>query len=280
MDGKTAAGNRVPIDEVGSWTEIKLEIIRKYAATYSRILNSQEYIRHYSYIDAFAGSGYHRSKVTRDLVEGSPRVALSIEPPFSEYVFIDLDRVKVRTLRELEASHRGLVRVHEGDCNSILVDEVLPAVRFDTYRRALCLLDPYGLHLHWDVVRTAGKLGTVEIFLNFPTMDMNRNVLKRARAKVAPEQEARMTAFWGNEGWRDAAYRKELDLFGEVEEKETNEAVVSAYCERLKSVAGFEYVAPPLPMRNSRNAVVYYLVFASPNRTGGRIVTDIFNRYR
>jgi hypothetical protein len=35
-----------------------------------------------------------------------------------------------------------------------------------------------------------------------------------------------------------------------------------------------------MPMRNSKGAVVYYLYFASPNATGGRIVSQIFDKYR
>lgn len=33
-------------------------------------------------------------------------------------------------------------------------------------------------------------------------------------------------------------------------------------------------------MRNSANAIVYYLFFASPNPTGHKIVTDILDSYR
>jgi hypothetical protein len=33
-------------------------------------------------------------------------------------------------------------------------------------------------------------------------------------------------------------------------------------------------------MRNSTRAVVYYLFFASPNTTGSKIVSEIFERYR
>jgi hypothetical protein len=33
-------------------------------------------------------------------------------------------------------------------------------------------------------------------------------------------------------------------------------------------------------MRNTRGAVVYYLFFASSNKTGERIVRDIFSKYR
>ena len=49
---------------------------------------------------------------------------------------------------------------------------------------------------------------------------------------------------------------------------------------RLKDVAGFKYVPKPLPMRNSIGAIIYYLFFASPNKTGSRIVEHIFGRYR
>jgi len=56
--------------------------------------------------------------------------------------------------------------------------------------------------------------------------------------------------------------------------------IAEAYRKRLKEAAGFKYVPEPIPMRNSKNAVVYYLFFASPNATGARIVAEIFERYR
>jgi three-Cys-motif partner protein len=50
-------------DEIGYWSEIKLDIIKDYAAAYSRILSSQKKPSLYHiYIDAFAGAGKHISK--------------------------------------------------------------------------------------------------------------------------------------------------------------------------------------------------------------------------
>ena len=60
----------------------------------------------------------------------------------------------------------------------------------------------------------------------------------------------------------------------------SNQAIVEAFRSRLKTIAGFGYVPEPLPMRNTKGAVVYYLFFASPKKTGGKIVTDIFNTYK
>jgi three-Cys-motif partner protein len=120
---------------------------------------------------------------------------------------------------------------------------------------------------------------SIEIFLNFPVADMNRNVLWRNPDKGDPQQAARMTGFWGDESWRQAAYDTTGNLFG-WEEKQGNEAMVRAFRERLKKVAGFAYVPEPMPMRNSKNAIVYYLFFASQKSAPNDIVTQIFDKYR
>jgi three-Cys-motif partner protein len=155
-------------DVVNYWSEIKLDIVREYAQAYSRILDAQSKPRLYHiYIDAFAGAGRHVSKATGTFIPGSPQNALLVNPPFKEYHFIDLDGDKAGALRDL-ATNQSNVRVYEGDCNKVLLDTVFPRAAFEDYRRALCLLDPYGLDLRWDVISTAGRMKSVEIFLNFP----------------------------------------------------------------------------------------------------------------
>jgi three-Cys-motif partner protein len=269
----------VKLDEIGYWSEIKLDIILKYATAYSKIMDSQKSIRAYCYIDAFAGAGVHITKGTREPVPGSPLNALMVEPSFTSYFFIDLDGDKVQLLRELVADREN-VDVYQGDCNPILLHKVLPTIRYEEFQRALCLLDPYGLHLDWDVIYAAGQSRAIEIFLNFPVMDMNMNVLWGNPEKVSKDQVARMDRFWGDGSWRQAAYRKTQGLFDTIEEKTSNDAVADAYRQRLKTIAGFQYVPEPMPMRNTKGAIVYYLFFASPNKTGDKIVRDIFDKYR
>lgn len=266
-------------DEIGYWSEVKLDIVKEYAAAYSKILTAQKSPSLYHiYIDAFAGAGMHISKTTGEFVKGSPLNALLIKPPFNEYHLIDMDSEKVGSLRSISAEYPN-VTVHEGDCNKLLLESVFPRAKYSEYKRALCLLDPYGLHLDWKVMHMAGQMKSIEIFLNFPVADMNRNVLWKNPGKVDPEQAARMTAFWGDDTWRQAAYNTTGNLFG-WEEKTENEDVAKAFQKRLKKAAGFSYVPEPIPMRNTKGAVVYYLFFASQNRTGESIVTDIFDKYR
>lgn len=267
------------LDEIDYWSEVKLDIIKEYAKAYSVIINAQHNIRQYLYIDGFAGAGVHISKRTKEYLPGSPLNALNVEPPFKEFHFIDLDGGRADALRKLCVDYSN-VNVYEGDCNDLLLQKIFPLAKYSDYRRALCLLDPYGLHLNWKVMYTAGRMGSIEIFLNFQVMDMNRNVLWRKPEKVDKSQLARMNAFWGDESWRNVAYIKTKGLFGDMEEKATIEQVVKAYQNRLKEVAGFAYVPDPIPMRNSTGAILYYLFFASPKETGAKIVKDIFDKYK
>lgn len=269
----------VKLDEIGYWSEVKLDIIKKYAKAYSTIINAQPHIKEHIYIDAFSGAGVHISKQTKEYIPGSPLNTLNIEPHFKEFHFIDLDGDKADALRMLCATFPN-VKVYEGDCNKLLLTKIFPLAEYSDYRRALCLLDPYGLHLSWEVMYTAGQMKSIEIFLNFPVMDMNMNVLRRNPDKVSKEQIARMNAFWGDDSWRNVSYTKSRDLFGDIEEKASIEPVVAAYQDRLKKVAGFTYVPDPIPMRNSKGAIIYYLFFASPNETGAKIVGEIFDKYR
>src|SRR2546425_7528911 len=68
-------------DEIGYWSELKLEIVRKYATAYSKILAAQKRFEHW-YVDAFAGGGVHVSRTSRQMVPGSPLNALLIDPSF------------------------------------------------------------------------------------------------------------------------------------------------------------------------------------------------------
>ena len=271
----------VKLDEIGYWSEIKLDIIKDYATEYSKILTASARsgppFKHV-YIDGFAGAGRHISKTTREFVPGSPLNALLVDPPFSEYHFIDMNEDRVAALEEI-AAERSNVTVHHGDCNEILLRDVFPWIQYKDYRRGLCLLDPYGLHLDWEVIKTAGQMESIEIFLNFPIMDMNMNVLKKdpncARRQGDVE---RMNAFWGDESWREVAYPTTLNLFGEPE-KASNEMVVDGFRTRLKKVAGFAYVPPPIPMRNTTGSTVYYLFFASHKPVAAKIVEYIIKKY-
>ena len=123
----------IKFDEIGYWSEIKLEIIKRYATEYSKILNaSTEPAFHHVYIDAFSGPGEHISRETGETVLGSPLIALGIDPPFKKYYYIDIESDKVDYLREA-IGDRDDVKTYVGDCNNILIDEVFPEIKYEIF---------------------------------------------------------------------------------------------------------------------------------------------------
>lgn len=264
------------IDQIGYWSEVKLDIIKEYATAYSTILSAQRNPAFtHVYIEGFAGAGLHQPKRTGGLVPGSPLNALQVNPPFRAFHLIDIRENRVEMLKRL-IGERADVSFYNGDCNEILLHKVFPKVRWEKYERGLCVLDPYGLSLQWKVLVAAGRSKSLDIFVNFPIMGMNRNALRRDPESVASSQRANMTAVWGDNSWIDIAYDE--DMFGNPD-KRSSAVIVDAFRKRLKEVAGFERVPKPIPMRNSKGGVIYYLYFASQKDTAEKIVLSIFKKY-
>ena len=183
------------------------------------------------------------------------------------------------------AGYAQNVHVYPGDCNDILLQRVFPLVSYKARRRALCLLDPYNIDLSWEVVAAAGNSRAIEIFLNFMVMDMNMNVLLRDATRADPKQVARMNRFWGDASWQTIAYyaNPQQKFFSEpdlLKVEDANEKISEAYRQRLLRVAGFKYAPAPLAFKNRLGRTIYYLFFASPNRTGNKIVEEIFAKHR
>jgi three-Cys-motif partner protein len=270
-------------DEIGPWSEIKLEIIQKYGPAYTNAFSGKGRMLKRYYIDGFSGAGVHVSKQSKGVIDGSPARALKVTPPFDGFYFIDLNADKTDYLRQ-QCAGRSNVTIFTGDANEHLIKDVLPKIRYELYTRALCLLDPYGMHLDWQMIRQAGQSRAIDMFLNFPIMDINRNALLRKPADAKPEECARMNRLWGDESWRNIAYVEsdQNNLFGDPPDllKQNNETIAKAFRQRLRDVAGFAYVPEPLAMRNKNNAALYYLFFAAANRTADRIIRDIFAKYR
>src|SRR5437762_4852489 len=87
----------------GEWTQDKLERLRGYLEAYMRIFKNQPWAQTV-YVDAFAGTGTIQTKSPvagsdslaesaeqemQRFLEGSARIALTVEPPFSNYLFIE-----------------------------------------------------------------------------------------------------------------------------------------------------------------------------------------------
>jgi three-Cys-motif partner protein len=129
-------------------------------------------------------------------------------------------------------------------------------------------LDPYGAHLEWATLEALAETGTMEVVINFPlAMAINRLV---TRSGNVPEKWAdQLTACFGTNEWRNIAYSRDIDLFGNEITKKTGDVakrLLDLYVARLKAI--FPFVAKPRLIRNTRKSPLYYLIWAGPNRLG------------
>ena len=288
---------------VGPWAKDKLDRLSKYLRAYTMIMQKQKWCREYVYIDAFAGPGEHGlRKATRtttlqnalldvarysladegqhEFVLGSPSVALGLEHPFTWYVFIEKDPGRVADLQQLKATYgnRRRIAIHQGDCNSYLLNHVANDPRVDwRSTRVLVFLDPFGMQVPWDTLRALGQTNGIEVFLNFPVGMAIQRLLLRS-GKFTERQRRRLNAYFGSPEWFDVLYRDEADLFGDsspVKVEASGKALLRWYRERLQQTFG--YASRAALVRNTKGGHLYYLMLATPKATGLKIANEILS---
>lgn len=91
-----------------------------------------------------------------------------------------------------------------------------------------------------------------------------------------------MTRYWGDESWRQVAYEARESYGMKYEVKRPHSHLPEAFRRRLIEVAGFKYVPEPVLMRmdDLQGPPLYYLFFASHNKTGARIAEHVFKDSR
>lgn len=262
----------------GGWTEVKLKAIRDYFVPYLKILHSHNLRA--NYLDGFAGSGRRYSQVQEgqlseftepeagEFSKGSPRIALGIEPPFDEYIFVDTNEEYVAELRKLASEHpTRKVQVVQDDSNRF-IRRWIPSL--GTYDRALVFLDPYGMQVEWATVQLIAASKKVDLWLLVP---LGQAVIRLMPGKELPKgwSEA-LTKFFGTDEWKSHFYPIVTTdtLFGpeEVTIREVDYARITSYfVSRLKSVFA-DAIDSPIVLRNSKGVPLYLLCFAVGNPVG------------
>ncbi|MEA5620750.1 three-Cys-motif partner protein TcmP [Cronbergia sp. UHCC 0137] len=276
-------------DIIGRWSEEKLDLLAKYLKAYSVIMNEQKksWLRAYYYIDAFAGSVRPRAKEDEQrYIDGSPVRALQTEPQFDGYWFVDVSPRRVERVQRLRAEFPNrVIDVHQGNCNKVLCNEIVPQLPYSSKKRAFVFLDPYGLQVDWETVKELANTRTCDIFVNFSVMGVTRRLPRDQNPE--PEAIEQLSKVMGSTNWITEIYQEprgiQQELFGNPTEPTSSrdtiqaEWLASLYTQQLQSL--FRHVSKPVLMRNSTNSVLYALSLASHNQTAIKITNEIFNRY-
>ncbi len=259
----------------GSWTEQKLSILREYLNAYTTALKGQEF--RLTYIDAFAGSGWYRSRQSEhdatygdfdELRKGSASIALEItDRQFDRLIYVEKNADAVALLnRMMEENPDRYIEVIKGDANQEL-PVICESLKSD--ERAVAFLDPFATEVNWQTVEAIARTEKIDCWILFPISALTRMMDRDRRPNEALSTQLDRV-FGGREYWQDQLYKPSLQqsLFEADENlaRGSQGRISEIYRQRLESV--FAALAPARRiLTNSQNSPLFELIFAiaSPN---------------
>ena len=217
--------------------------------------------------------GYYELQHNEDtelprFLAGSARKALEVKPPFKEYVFIEEKKNSYDELKKLtEEFPNHNIECRNANANEYLTD--LCREREWRTNRALVFLDPWGMQVEWKTIEAIAATKAIDLWLLFP-IGMGVNRLLKNDGEIAPSERRKLDLVFGEADWFDKFYQlaRQRSLFKEEDELEKIDDILAEieqyFLKRLESA--FATVAKnPLPLRNSKNSLMYLLCFAAGN---------------
>lgn len=210
-----------------------------------------------AYIDLFSGPGRCHIRDTLEETDGSPLLALKQDPPFTHYFFNDIDPSFIEALKTRSSGLQSNINYYSKDCN-----EVVEEIRNDYPSGALGLafIDPWNWAISFDSVYRLTENRRIDLIIIFHTGSIKRN---------ATHVLAKLDAFIGDSVWRT----KYLDSLKRGERRGSR-IILDHYEQRLKDIAGYNFVDDRALVTISTGLPLYHLVYASRNPTGA----DFWNK--
>lgn len=294
----------------GTWTEQKLETFEKYVKAYLKIMNNNRdrYGWKLIYFDGFAGSGTRTPQEELDEVEksndlfgmdllkpedlqlyrGAAERVVSLEKSmrgFDEYYFVDIKEENCQKLKQKLEHYSSPEKKHfcQGEANEQII-KFSQRLNSDRKIKSLCFLDPFGMSINWDSIKSLAQYG-IDLWILVPSGVIINRLLKKDGSLLNPQK---LVSYFGisEQDIHDWFYKpaSQPDFFeGEFQwyEKKDNpiQRISELFQERLHSI--FKNVTPhPLIMTDDHNRPLFHFVFASNNDTAVKIAQDIINRQK
>lgn len=247
----------------------KLRILQSYIYRFITSMREKPW-RSLFYLDLMAGPGKNIFSPSKEVMLGSPLIALTAKYPFTHYRFVEADPDKFRVLetRVLSSDRAKKVKIWNKDCN-IVVDEIIEEImsidkkyihgRWPSLN--LAFLDPEGLELNWSTVEKLGKVERMDLIINFSTSGFTRNVDQM----IKKGQTNTLDVFFGTQEWREV-YERVADR----DATHVRRAMLDFYKERLaelKYCVNREHPKERV-FQNRKRVQIYTLMFASKHKLG------------
>lgn len=261
--------DNLPMRESGLWAKDKLRVLEAYMRVFGISMREKGWCA-FHYVDIMAGAGKNRIRETGEIVLGSPLIALNQEI-FTGYFFCEADPKAFEALQTRVRAHpRGRsASLYQQDANSAIDDicdriDAVDRNRGQTWGSLnLAFIDPEGpSDVKWSTVKRLAAVNRMDMIINVPTNGISRLYGKQNYEAVDD--------FFGTDAWRRSVrlednaatkrrhwldlYKQRLQPYGYTALDEDDIPVVK------------EFIA-----RNSREAQLYTLIFASKHPLGDHL---------
>lgn len=259
----------------GYWTKGKLDLLRRYLDAFTTATKNKSPER--IYIDAFAGEAENQDRLTGAPLDSSARTALKIEnPPFTKLRFFEIPakaHVLETTLR-LDFPDRDF-KVVSGDCNEQL-PEVLMELKDLDWAPTFAFLDPNGTETEWTTIELLAEHKShrrykVELFLLFP-VPMFTRLLRTDGVPIRDQDRIAIDKMYGTSEWNEI-YAARLN--GHIDPGRAREEYLNLMRWRIERELLYEWTHF-IEVRNEAGSIVYYIIFATDNGAGDRIMRHLF----
>jgi len=249
----------------GPWTQIKLDLLRRYLISYNKALqNKPSPQRQFTriYIDAFAGTGeceIRTDEQTVATIAGSAKIALETVPAFDEVHLVDLNPAHVEELNRLASMYSTTVEVHLDEANSA-INKLL--ARNWKNSRGVIFLDPYGMTVPWTTLERIAATKALDVWYLFPLSAIYRQAATNF-AKVDPGKAKALDAVLGTQDWRVHFYQEDAQaglLSAEQDKVRTyGSTEIALYVRDRLAQVFIGWVSEPLYLRSTKDAPLFAL---------------------
>ena len=188
----------LPTRESGAWAEDKLYAWNRYIEiTTNAMVGKPSWPGGLVYIDLFAGPGVCEIRDSAKRIPGSPLIAVNAPKAFSKIFLVEIDPGLADACRQRVAAYPAGANceVINDDCN-VAASSVIK--RIPKGALTLAFIDPEGLDVHMNTIRTLSSHGAVDLLILFPdAMDVARNL-----DQYFSEDNSRLDLVLGTSEWR------------------------------------------------------------------------------
>jgi three-Cys-motif partner protein len=262
----------------GWWTRHKLQILESYLAEFAKAAkNVEERI----YLDLFAGWPENQSRETDELILGSARRAIEVQPPFTKIGLFELEGKAARLEQAIRRaySNRPGIKVFPGDCNTS-VPKALEQLRLQKldWAPTFTFVDQFDSEIEWATLQQIAqfrnaKYTKAEMWILFATGMYPRGLKVRGDNMNARYGDT-ISAMLGSEQWvpivRDTRS-------GRLSPAEARDEWVNLFRWRLEHDLGYRNTYG-FTMRNTGGQEIYDMVFATDHPAGDKIMRHLYGR--